>query len=122
MAYRTDNKIKRYVKVYGFMSFAKNLGSKYGKKIINKGISASKKFNQNKYGNILKNQGSEYGKIAGKNILTKSAEGTGDLNGSKIANKITSFKSKEKPKVIEELEIIISPGKRQQILNDLRLF
>ena len=32
MTYRTDNKIKKYVKVYGFMSFAKNLGSKYGKK------------------------------------------------------------------------------------------
>ena len=43
MTYRTDNKIRKYVKGYGFTSFAKNLGSKYGKKIINKGISASKK-------------------------------------------------------------------------------
>ena len=42
------------------MSFAKNLGSKYGKKIINKGISASKKFNQSKYGKMLKNQGSGF--------------------------------------------------------------
>ena len=41
MTYRTDNKIRRYVKGYGFMSSAKNLGSKYGKKIINKGITAS---------------------------------------------------------------------------------
>ena len=32
MTYRTDNKIRRYVKGYGFMSFTKNLGSKYGKK------------------------------------------------------------------------------------------
>ena len=32
MTYRPDNKIKRYVKGYRFMSFAKNLGSKYGKK------------------------------------------------------------------------------------------
>ena len=32
MAYRTDNRIRKYVKGYGFMSFAKNLGSKYGKK------------------------------------------------------------------------------------------
>ena len=38
MTYRTDNKIRKYVKGYGFMSFAKNLGSKYGKNIINKGI------------------------------------------------------------------------------------
>ena len=47
MTYRSDNKIRRYVKEYGFMYFAKNqifsqglknLGSKYGKKIMNKGI------------------------------------------------------------------------------------
>ena len=66
MAYRTDNKIKKYVKGYGFISFAKNIGSKYGKKIINKGISAASKFNQNKYGKMLKNQGSEFRKTAGK--------------------------------------------------------
>ena len=53
MSYRTDNKIRRYVKGYGFMSFAKNLGSKYGKKIINKGISAVSKFNQSKYKKML---------------------------------------------------------------------
>ena len=72
------------------MSFAKNFGSKYGKKFLNKGISASKrikdrgnfiknsasKFNQSKYGKMLKNQGSEFGKIEGKKILTKSAEAT----------------------------------------------
>ena len=44
------------------MSFAKNLGSKYGKEFLNKGISASKrikntasKFNQSKYSKVLKN-------------------------------------------------------------------
>ena len=52
-------------------TFAKNLGAKYAKKIINKGISASKKFNQSKYGNMLKNQGSEFGKIAGKKNINK---------------------------------------------------
>ena len=43
---------------------------------------------------MLKNQGTEFGKIAAKKILTKSAEATGDLIGSKIADKITSSKSK----------------------------
>ena len=33
MSYRTDNNIRKYVKGYGFMSFGKNLGSKYGKKL-----------------------------------------------------------------------------------------
>ena len=78
MTYRTDNKIRRYFKGYGFMSFAKNLGNKYVKKIINKGILAASKFNQSKYGKMLKHQGSELGKIAGKKILTKFAEATGD--------------------------------------------
>ena len=118
MTYRTDNRIRKYVKGYGFMSFAKSLGSKYGKNIMNKGISAASKFNQSKYDKME----SEFGKIAGKKLLTKSAEETGDLIGSNIADKVTSFKSKEKPEVIEEEEIIIPPDKRQQILNDLRLF
>ena len=137
MTYSKDNQIRKYVKGYGFMSFAKNFGSKYGKKFLNKGISASKrikdsgnfiknsasKFNQSKYGKMLKNQGSEFGKIAGKKILTKSAEATGYLIGWKIADKITSLKVMDKPQeIIEEEEIIILPEKRQQIINDLRLF
>ena len=69
MTYRTDHKIRRSVKGYGFMSFAKNIRSKYGKKIINKGISAASKLNQSKYG-----------KIPGKKILTKSAEGNRRFN------------------------------------------
>ena len=96
---------------------------------MNKGISASKrikdtafKFDQSKYGKLLKNQGSEFGKIAGKIILTKSAEATRDLIGSKIADKITSLKVKDKPQKIIEEKIIIPPEKRQQILDDLRLF
>ena len=32
MTYRTDNKIRKYVKGYGFVSFSKSLGSKYSKK------------------------------------------------------------------------------------------
>ena len=32
MKYHTDTEIRRYVKGYGFMGFAENLGSKYGKK------------------------------------------------------------------------------------------
>ena len=78
---------------------------------------------------MLKNQGSEFGKIAGKKILAKSAVATGDLIGSKTADKIPSFKSKSQEKIEserfpeeEEEEIIIPSEKRQQILDDLRLF
>ena len=74
----------------------------------------------------VKNQGREFGKIADKKILTKSAEATGDLIGSKTADKRTSFKSKPQEKIEserfpeEEEEIIVPPKKRQQILDDLR--
>ena len=78
---------------------------------------------------MLKNRGTEFEKIASKKILTKSAEATGDLIGSKISDKITSFKSKPHEKIEEETirrknmeKKIISTDKRQQILNDLRVF
>ena len=63
-------------------------------------------------------------KIYLKELYKKSAEGTGDLIGNKIADKIISIgKSKEKPKPKEKLEeIYIPPEKRQQIIDDLRLF
>ena len=96
---------------------------------MSKGISASKrikntasKFNPSKYGKVLKNQGTEFGKIAGKKLIQKSAEATGDLIGSKIADKITSLKVKPQEVIEEEQEIIIPPNQRQKIINDLILF
>ena len=56
-------------------------------------------------------------KTASKRVVQKTAEATGDLIRSKIADKITSLgqtKSKQ--------EIYIPPEKRQQIIDDLRLF
>ena len=68
--------------------------------------------------------GMDAANIASKRVVQKTAEATGDLIGNKIADKITSIgKSKEKPKPKEEPEeIYIPPEKRQQILDDLRLF
>ena len=72
---------------------------------------------------MLKKQRSKFGKIAGKKILTKSAEATEDLIRSNIADKIIALKVKKKQQeIIEKEEIIIPPDKRQQILDDLRLF
>ena len=46
MRYSTDLKYRKYVKGYGFLSFAKKFGDKYGKKLMNtatkKGIDAAK--------------------------------------------------------------------------------
>ena len=59
-------------------------------------------------------------------MVLKTAEATGDLIVNKIADKITSVgKTKSKGKEDETYkrkEIYISPEKRQQIIDDLRLF
>ena len=68
-----------------------------------------------------------FAKIAGKKVLTKSAEATGDLIGNKIAARITKSarnkEQKEDDRIMEETqEIIIPPEKREQIIRDLKLF
>ena len=131
--YSLEPNYRKYVKGYGFLSFPKKFGDKYGKKLMNTatktGINAAKKFGD-KYGKDLldtaKKQGTNFTKTADKKIVQKSAEATGDLVGHKIADKITSLgksRNKEKENETNEAEeIIIPPEKRQQIKVDLRLF
>ena len=67
--------------------------------------------------------GMDAAKTASKRVVQKTAGATVDLLGNKIADKIISLgkrKEKEKPKEIEK--IYIPPEKRQQIIDDLRLF
>ena len=62
-------------------------------------------------------------KIASKRVVQKSAEATGDLIRNKIADETTSAgKTKSKEKEDERQEIYILPEKKQQIIDDLRLF
>ena len=102
MRYSIEPRERRYVKGYGFMSFARNFNNKYGKSLMN----ASKKFD----------------KTAGKEILTETAKATGDLFGNKIADKITA-KPHNKDEVINGIpkERYISPKERQKIIDELRL-
>ena len=106
MRYSTEPRFRKFVKDYGFLSFARDCGDKYGKKLMD----------------TAKKTGIDAAKSASKRLVRKTAEATGDLIGNKIANKITSIgKPKEKkPKKIEE--IFIPPEKRQQIIDGLRLF
>ena len=60
--------------------------------------------------------------MASKRVVQKTAEGTGDLIGNKIADKITSVGKTRSKKEDERQEIYIPPEKRQQIIDDLRLF
>ena len=64
-------------------------------------------------------------KLNQKRVVQKTVEAAGDLIRNKMADKITSIgkskeKRKEKTKKIEE--IYIPPEKRQQIIDNLRLF
>ena len=102
MTYDTDNRKRKDVQSYGFLSFAKKVCSKYRKKFVNNGISPSKsiktaatKFNQSEYGKTLKKEGSKIDKMAGKQVSEKNILAAVDLAGSKIADKITSLKVSE---------------------------
>ena len=108
MRYSTEPRFRKFVKVYGFLSFARNFGNKYCKKLMD----------------TVTKTGMDAAKINSKRVVQKTAEATGDLIGNKIADKITSIgKSKQKPKTKEKPEkIYILPEKRQQIIDDLRLF
>ena len=65
-------------------------------------------------------------KTTSKRVIQKTAEATEDLNGNKIADKIFSVgksKNKEKKDEINQVEeVYILPEKRQQIIDDIRLF
>ena len=74
MRYSIEPRERRFVKGYGFMSFARNFNDKYSKSLMD----LSKTF----------------AKTAGKKILKETAKATGDLIGNKIADKITAKPSK----------------------------
>ena len=93
-----------------WLSFAKKISDKHGIKLMD----------------TVTKTGIDAAKTASKKVVQKTAEATGDLIGYKIADKITSIgklKEKEKTKETKEIEeIYIPPEKRQQIIDDLRLF
>ena len=130
MRYSLEPRYRRYVQGQGFRSFARNIGNKYDKKIFDKSIDIGKSMKKEYGKKILDNSlsaGKDFAKIAGKKVLTKSEEATGDLIGNKIADRITKSsrnkEQKEDDRIIEETqELIIPPEKREQIINDLKLF
>ena len=93
------------------MDVSKKNVKKYGNKLLDNSISAGK----------------DFAKIAGKKVLAKSAEATGDMIGNKIADRISKSSrnkaGKEDDRIMEETqELIIPPEKGEQIIRDLKLF
>ena len=99
-----------------------NFNSRYSKKLTDTATKTDK----------------DFARIAGKKIVHKSAEATGDLVDNRITDKITSMgrskelgpavkprskKEKDETNIMEETqEIYIPPKKRKQIIKDLKLF
>ena len=96
------------------MSFARSMSNKYGKKLVD----------------TAKKSATDAIKTASKRAIQKTAEATGDLVDNKIVDKITSVSkksTKKLPTIDEDAELTtpqkryISPGERQQIIDELRL-
>ena len=132
MHYSIEPRERRYIKGYSFLSFARNFGNKYGKKLMSTVIKTGANFNS-KYGKKITDTaiktGKDFAMTAGKKIVHKSAEATGDLIGNKIADKIKSASKKSQNEEIQSTEVnneipkerYISPKPRQQIIDKLRL-
>ena len=118
MRYSIEPRDRIYVKGYGFLSFAKNMGkslsSKYGQKLLD----------------IAKKSTTDAIKTASKRAIKKTAEATGDLIGNRIADEITSISKKSSSnnnndgddgvELTTHEKRYISPEERQQIINELR--
>ena len=117
MRYSIEPRDRIYVKRYGFLSFAKDMGksvsNKYGQKLLDS----------------AKKSTADAIKTASKRAIQKTAEATGDLIGNKTADKITSLLKKKlsnnnneaDEEITTHKKRYISPEKRQQIINELRL-
>ena len=92
MRYSIEPRDRIYVKGYGLLSFAKNIGKslsyKYGQKLLDS----------------PKKSTTDAIKIASKIAAQKTAKGTGDLLGNKIADKITGA-SKKSPTELHSMEL-----------------
>ena len=96
MRYSIEPKDRIYVKGYGFLSFAKNMGTHLSNKHSAKLVDTAKKSTADAI------------KTASKRAILKKAETTGDLIGNKIANIITSYSkksSKELPNNKTEVDV-----------------
>ena len=118
MRYSIEPRDRIYVKVYRFLSFAKNMGKRLSNKYGQKLLDSAKKSTRDAI------------KTVSKRAIQKTAEATGGLIGNKIADKITKVSkksTKELPnndetdvKIATPKKRYISPEEWQQIIDALR--
>ena len=99
MRYSIEPRERRHVKGYGFLSFARNIGTHATKVAKNK----SNKYSQKRVDTVKKST-TDAIKTASKRAIQKTAEATRDLVGNKIADKITSASKKSHNEEIQSNE------------------
>ena len=82
MRFSIEPRDRKYVKGYGFLFFAKNMGKSVSNKYGQKRIDSTKQSTTDAI------------KTASKRVIQKTVEATGDLIGNKMADKITSVSKK----------------------------
>ena len=92
MRYSIEPRDRIYVKGYGFLSFAKNIGKSLSNKHGQKLLDSAKKSTTNAI------------KTASKRAMQRTAEAIGDLIGNKIADNITSVSKKKSAKKLPNHE------------------
>ena len=97
--YSIEPKTRKYVKGYGFLSFARNLSKKYGKELLD---TATK-------------TGIDAAKAVPKKVVHKTAEATGQLIRNEIAEKIVKQKLRPYVNSRNIEETVISPKKRKNV-------
>ena len=109
MRYSIETKNRIYIKGYGFLSFAKNMGTHLSNKYSQKRLDTAKI------------SATDAMTTASKRAIEKIVEATGDLIGNKISDKITNISKKssrelQNNKANDEIKIpkerYISPEKR----------
>ena len=111
MRYSIEHRERRYVKGYGFLSFAKNIGknlsNEYGQKLVDS----------------AKKSATDSIKTASKKAIQKIAKATGDLIGNKIADKFTSVSNKPQKSYLQknchQMKLIIKYHKKDIYLHKL---
>ena len=104
MRYPIEPRDRIYVKGYGFLSFAKNMGkslsNKYGQKLFDS----------------AKKSTTDAIKTASKRSIQKKVEATGDLIVNKNADKITSDSKKPVKELPNEEDVEITTHKKDTYL------
>ena len=95
--YSIEPKTRKYVKSYGFLSFARNLSNKYGKKLLDTGINTSKK------------------------LIHKATETVSEFIRNKIADAVAKSYDDKIVKTKPVAEIFVPPEERKEIFKELTI-